>query len=126
MTGVIGVSSQRRLCRKKEEFMWDELNRILGVNRKSELSSGEPRPAASAAREAEPGAKSENVADSPGETGHSADRGPSPAPADAGEDRALLGNLVAGVSGSGRVQRPGRRPRADRSLHRLVQLPAPA
>ncbi|MFH1572920.1 MAG: DDE-type integrase/transposase/recombinase [Acidobacteriota bacterium] len=47
MTGVIGVSSQRRLSRKKGEFMWDELNRILGVSRKSELSLGEPGPEAS-------------------------------------------------------------------------------
>lgn len=48
--------------------MWDELNRILGVNRKSELSSGEPRPDASAAPEAEPGTKSGNESDSPGGT----------------------------------------------------------
>src|SRR5580693_4271569 len=41
MTGVIDVSSQRRLGRKKEEFMWNELNRILVVNRKDELAEAD-------------------------------------------------------------------------------------
>jgi hypothetical protein len=48
--------------------MWDELNRILGVNRKGELSSGEPRPDASSAPETEPGTEPRNESDSPGDT----------------------------------------------------------
>src|SRR5260221_1767685 len=37
----MGVSSQRRHSRGMEERMWDELNRILGGNRKDGLSAGE-------------------------------------------------------------------------------------
>ena len=48
------------------------------------------------------------------------------ASADAGQDRALLGNAVAGVPGGGGVPRPGRRPAADRPVHRPLQLPASA
>jgi transposase InsO family protein len=68
MTGVIGVSSQQRLGRKKEEFMWDELNRILGVNRKGDLSAGELRSDVAGAREAEPRTEPGSESDSPGDT----------------------------------------------------------
>jgi transposase InsO family protein len=52
--------------------MWDELNRILGVNRKSELPSGQPRPDAASAPETEagtePGPEPGNESDPPGDT----------------------------------------------------------
>ena len=48
--------------------MWDELNRILGVNRKSELSASEPPRDALSAPEVEPGDKSENESALPADT----------------------------------------------------------
>ena len=48
--------------------MWDELNRILGVNRKSELCSGEPRPDASSVPVTEPVTEPGNESDSPDDT----------------------------------------------------------
>jgi transposase InsO family protein len=48
--------------------MWDELNRILGVHRKSERSSGKPRPDASSAPESEPDTGPAHESDSPGAT----------------------------------------------------------
>jgi transposase InsO family protein len=48
--------------------MWDELNRILGVNRKSELSSAEPRHDAPSAPKTEPGTELGHESDSLGDT----------------------------------------------------------
>lgn len=48
--------------------MWDELNRILGVNRKGELPAGEPRPDAASEPEAEPGTNSRIESDAPCDT----------------------------------------------------------
>ena len=47
-------------------------------------------------------------------------------PADAGQDRALLGHAVAGVPGDGGLPRTGRCAAADRPVHRPLQLPASA
>src|SRR5262249_36758833 len=46
--------------------------------------------------------------------------------AGAGEDRAVLGDVVAGVRRGGGVYRPGRGTAADRLVHRPLQLPAAA
>ena len=71
-------------------------------------------------------ARQERVHQGAGEAGHPADRGRAAAAADAGQDRALLGHAVAGVRRDGGVRRPGRRPAADRPVHRPLQLPAAA
>ena len=48
------------------------------------------------------------------------------ASADAGQDRAVLGDAVAGVSAAGGVPGPGRCAAADRFVHRPLQLPTSA
>src|SRR5262249_14591223 len=45
--------------------------------------------------------------------------------ADPGQDRALLGDAVAGVRRGGRLPGLGGRAKADRPVHRPLQLPAP-
>ncbi len=49
-------------------------------------------------------ARQKRVHEGVGETGYPTGRGSPPTPADAGKDRALLGYVVAGVPGSGRVR----------------------
>ena len=68
----------------------------------------------------------ERVQQGVGKARHPAGGGVAAAPADAGQDRAVLGDAVAGVPGDRGVPRPGGRPAADRSVHRPLQLPAAA